>query len=129
MKNIKIAFPTNDSANIDAHFHHCKNFKVLNIEEGKIVSEELITTPTYKHGDYPQFLVDNKVNVVIAGAIGEGSFNFLKENHIKVIFGIKGEILENLTAFLKGNLKSQGHTYNHENSDHNHGAHSCCCKK
>lgn len=120
--NMKIAVTYNEGE-IFQHFGHSEKFKLYNVEEGKIVSSEVVDTNGNGHGALAEFLKDRSVNILICGGIGGGAKNALVSNNIDIYPGAKGNADEQVESFLSGNL-----SYNPdiECSHHKHdGEHTC----
>ncbi|MHA4989136.1 NifB/NifX family molybdenum-iron cluster-binding protein [Cetobacterium somerae] len=115
MKNLKIACPTNDGIMLDSQFYGCKNFKVFVIENNKLVDSYLLTPPKYEHGNMPEFLLTDKVNVIISGPIGEATLSFLNQHKVEMIYGLEGVLVDLIRLYLMHELKSVGEPYNHKN--------------
>lgn len=49
---MKIAFSTNNKKTISGHLGRAKYYKVFEIEDGKIIKEEIIEKPTHDHGEH-----------------------------------------------------------------------------
>ncbi|MGL4307750.1 MAG: DUF134 domain-containing protein [Cetobacterium sp.] len=124
MKDLKIAFPTNDGKIVEEHFGHCEKFVFITIKDGKIFQEEILEAPEHVPGAYPQFLKDQKANVVITGGMGQRAIDMLKAGGIEVLLGGQGEISNLLDIYLEGNLKSTGSACTHHHHDHEDG-HKC----
>ena len=101
---LRIAFPTNDRLNVEEHFGHCAEFKVLNTKGGKVVSEVFLTPPIHEPGVLPRFLGEHKITTIITGGMGAMAINLFKSQNIDVILGATGSIVENLNTFLNGQL-------------------------
>ena len=67
--NNKVAIPI-EGGRLSAHFGHCEQFYFADIENGKIVKEETITSPEHQPGVYPVWVKQQGANAVIAGGIG-----------------------------------------------------------
>ncbi|MCK5780199.1 MAG: NifB/NifX family molybdenum-iron cluster-binding protein [Psychrilyobacter sp.] len=115
---LRIVFPTNDRLNIEEHFGHCTEFKVLNTKDGEVVSEEFLTPPPHAPGVLPKFLGEHKVTTIITGGMGAMAIKLFKAQDIDVILGAKGTILDNLKTFLEGELASNGTSCSHTHGDH-----------
>jgi predicted Fe-Mo cluster-binding NifX family protein len=124
---LKIAFPTNDKIHVEEHFGHCKEFKIVNTKDGKIVEESFITPPPHAPGVLPKFLGEHNITTIITGGMGAMAVNLFKTQNIDVILGASGTITENLNTFLEGELSSTGSICNHDHEDghHHHGGHNC----
>ena len=64
---------TYENDNIFQHFGHTAQFKVYDVEEGKIVKAEVVDTMGSGHGALAGFLVMQRVDAVICGGIGGGA--------------------------------------------------------
>ncbi|MGN1412702.1 MAG: NifB/NifX family molybdenum-iron cluster-binding protein [Anaerovoracaceae bacterium] len=57
------------------HFGHTEQFKLYDVENGKIVSSQVVDTNGQGHGALSGFLVQANVDVLICGGIGGGAGN------------------------------------------------------
>ena len=81
--NIMKLAVTYDNGQIFQHFGHTEQFKIYNIEDGKITSTEIINTNGSGHGALGNFLKNSQVEVLICGGIGGGAQNALTNAGIK----------------------------------------------
>ena len=101
-----IAIPTHDNK-LAEHFGHCENFSFYVIENNSILKEYFLAPPKHEPGILPVWLKENKVNLVIAGGMGDGAQNLLKKDDIKFILGVEAKSPKTVIAdYLKGNLNS-----------------------
>ena len=120
---MKIAV-TYENGNIFQHFGRTESFKVYEVEDGKIVSSEVIGSDGIGHGALAGLLAGHDIQVLICGGLGGGAFNALTEAGIEVCAGASGNADEAVEAFLRGDLVDTG-----ANCDHHHGEgedHECC---
>lgn len=75
-KRMKIAV-TYDNGQVFQHFGHTEQFKIYEVENGQIVSAEVVDTNGQGHGALGGFLAEQGVNVLICGGIGGGARNAL----------------------------------------------------
>ena len=80
---MKIAV-TFDNGNVFQHFGHTEAFKVYDIEDGKIISSEVMPTNGSGHGALAGFLKDLGVSTLICGGIGGGAQMALSEAEIEL---------------------------------------------
>lgn len=115
---------TYENGNIFQHFGHTSQFKLYDVEEGKIVAEKIIHTNGQGHGALSGFLSENKVNVLICGGIGGGAQNALMECGIKFFGGVEGDADNAIAALLENKLNFNPDI---KCSHHEHGekAHQC----
>ena len=126
---MKIAV-TYENGSVFQHFGKTENFKIFDVENGVIVSSEVVATNGTGHSALAAFLAENGVDVVICGGIGGGAQAALAEAGIKVCAGVEGDVNEAAESYVKGTLKctSDGTTCDHhENGGHcGEGGESCC---
>lgn len=114
---MRIGIPTNDRTTVESHFGHCKEFAMMDCENGKVVKTSYVNPPPHAPGVIPQFLAEQKATVILCGGMGQMAVNLFKENGIEVILGATGVIDQNVQIFLSGNLESTGSACDHEH-DH-----------
>ena len=120
---------TYDNGEVFQHFGHTEEFKVYEVEDGKVVSSEVIDSNGQGHGALATLLAGKQVDVIICGGIGGGAMQALSENNIEVVAGAAGNTDDVVAAYLKGELESTGvncdhHGEGHTCGDHEEG-HSC----
>ena len=121
---------TYENGQIFQHFGHTEQFKIYVIEDGKIVSTEVLDTNGNGHGALAGFLQDCGVEILICGGIGAGAQMALVEAGIQLFGGVSGEADEVVEAFLNDALVYNPHvTCNHHGEGHHHegscGSHGC----
>lgn len=105
MKKI-IAIPSENKV-LCAHFGHCQEFAIIEVEDGKIVSESWIDPPEHVPGLYPKFLAEKGVSVVIAGGMGVSAQTLFKNNNIDVYYGVKADAPKTVVEiYLAGDLQA-----------------------
>ena len=115
----KIAIPSRDG-NVDEHFGHCGYFTVLTIDaERAVVAEETFTPPAECgcRSNLVNDLVAMGVTTLIAGNMGQGAANKLRQAGIAVVRGASGPVAEAVAAFLAGNLKDNDELCSHHGHD------------
>ena len=85
---MRIAIPVTDGK-LSAHFGHCEQFAIIDADSDskEIRSEELVTPPAHEPGVLPQWLSENKADVIIAGGMGQRAQQLFAQNNIKVVVG------------------------------------------
>lgn len=107
-----------DGRNVASHFGHCQSFALCDVKEGKIDNTKVIGNPGHKPGFLPNYLADNGVKVIIAGGMGGGAVDIFNSRDIEVIMGAQGDAIENVGAYIKGELVSTGSIcHQHEHAD------------
>lgn len=106
-KNMKIAVACLDQK-VAEHFGHCESFNFYEIENGKIISEEIVANPGHKPGFLPNFLADRGAKVIVAGGMGGGAVDIFNERGVEVVLGATGTGKEAAQLFAEGKLQSTG---------------------
>ena len=122
---MKIAV-TYENGNVFQHFGRTENFKIYEIEDQMIISENVIGNNGFGHESLAEYLKDLGVDVLICGGMGPGAQNALAEAGIEVCAGASGSADEAVTAYLKGELVSTGVNCDHHEHEHEHEEESCC---
>lgn len=131
---MKIAVTCEDEQ-VFQHFGHAEHFKLYTVEDGKVISSELIDTNGIGHGALAKFLSSLGIDVLICGGIGSGAQTALAEAGIKLFGGCSGRCDDVVDAFLAGNLdynpdvKCNHHEHNssqgHSCGSFGCGSHNC----
>lgn len=103
---MKVAIST-DGEFVSTHFGRCPKYTILDIENNKVVSREIIENPGHHPGFLPQFLKEKGVNCVIAGGMGQRAKELFNEAQIDTILGVEGKIQYVIDNILKGTLKGK----------------------
>ena len=75
---------TYDNGNVFQHFGRTENFKIYNVEDGKVVSSEVMNSNGVGHEALAWLLKDSNIDVLICGGIGQGAQDALTEAGIEV---------------------------------------------
>lgn len=131
---MKIAV-TYEEGKIFQHFGRTEAFKIFDLEENRIRTEEIIATNGTGHGALAGFLKEQGVEALICGGIGGGAQAALEQAGIRLYGGVSGDADEAVRAFLDGTLSydSNVHCDHHDHHDHHgdgehgcgHGEHGC----
>ena len=134
IQNMRIAV-TYDNGEIFQHFGHTETFKVYDVENGAIISEEILDCNGQGHGALATLLYGNKVDVLICGGIGGGAQMALAQVGIQLYGGVSGSADAAVKALLEQTLEFNPNvTCNHHGEGHQHhgncgsggcGSHSC----
>ena len=116
---MKIAV-TYDNGNIFQHFGKTEFFKVYEVEDGKVVSSEVIGSNGVGHGALAGLLADRAVDVLICGGIGGGAQAALEEAGVELCAGAEGDADRAVEAYLKGELVSSGANCDHHYHEEGH---------
>ncbi len=119
---------TYEKGQVFQHFGHTEQFKVYHIEEGKIVSSEVVDTNGSGHGALAGFLLERDIDVLICGGIGDGAQMALAQAGIQLFGGVQGDADKAVESFVQGSLAYNPDVrcdHHHHEGDHNCGEHSC----
>lgn len=122
---------TYDNGNIFMHFGRSKQFKIYDIQDGKVLNEQVVGTGGTGHGALVGLLANGGVDTLICGGIGGGAINALTQAGITVYAGAQGSCDACVEALIAGTLAQTGeatcdcHGHDHEHT-HGHGE-SCGC--
>ena len=122
---------TYENGQIFQHFGHTEQFKLYDVEDGKIIKEEIVFTMGSGHGALAGFLSMNKADTLICGGIGGGAQTALAQAGIKLYGGVSGNADEAVRALLAGKLNfvpditCSHHGHEHGGEGHSCGSHGC----
>lgn len=103
------------------HFGHCDGFELFRLENGLVGDFNYVENPGHRPGFLPNFLSELGVNTIISGGMGSSAQELFKRNNIKVVVGAKGEILDIMNDYAKGELHSTEEVCSlHEHADEHH---------
>lgn len=116
---IAVAF---ENGEVFQHFGHTSQFRLYDIENGKITGEQTVDTEGSGHGALAGFLKAAGVDALICGGIGMGARMALEEAGIKLHAGVEGSADEAAKALAEGTLSAtddatcdhHGHGEDHE---------------
>ena len=120
---------TYENGDIFQHFGHTEQFKVYDIEDGKILSSEIVDTNGSGHGALAGVLNALKVDALICGGIGGGAQMALAEAGIKLYGGVSGSADAAALALAEGKLDFNPAVrcdhHDHHGEGHSCGSHGC----
>ena len=96
---------TYENGEIFQHFGHSEQFKLYDVENGKIVNEQVVDTNGSGHGALAGFLQAAKADALICGGIGMGAQTALADAGIKLYAGVQGSADDAAKALAEGNLE------------------------
>jgi predicted Fe-Mo cluster-binding NifX family protein len=112
MKKI-IAVPTSEGS-LDAHFGHCKQFAMVELEDKEIVGITYLDAPPHQPGVLPPWLAERGATDIIAGGMGQRAIDLFKEQGVNVFVGApKLTPTELVNAFLKETLSFSANYCDH----------------
>ncbi|MDL1988999.1 MAG: NifB/NifX family molybdenum-iron cluster-binding protein, partial [Deltaproteobacteria bacterium] len=97
-----------------AHFGHCKEFALIDVEENIIKKKETLVPPPHEPGVLPKWLHEQGVNVIIAGGMGNKAQVLFNEQNIKVVTGAQPlEPEELINSYLNNALVTGNNLCDH----------------
>ena len=120
---------TYENGEIFQHFGHTEQFKVYDVEDGRILSSEVVDTNGSGHGALAGVLKALKVDALICGGIGGGAQMALAEAGIKLYGGVSGSADAAARALAEGKLDFNPAVrcdhHDHHGEGHSCGSHGC----
>lgn len=120
---MKIAVPSKENNQIDAHFGHCAFYKIYTVSENNaIISEERLDSPQGCgcKSDIAATFEKTGVKIMLAGGIGDGAINKLRAHGVDVIRNCAGDARQIAEDYLAGKITDGGSNC----TAHEHG-HTC----
>ena len=112
---------TYEAGQIFQHFGHTENFKLYDVQDGKVIDSKVVGTNGSGHGALAVLLSECDVNVLICGGIGGGAQMALAEAGIQLYGGVSGDADAAVEAFLKQELNYNPDVKcNHHGEEHEH---------
>lgn len=112
---------TYEAGQIFQHFGHTENFKLYDVQDGKVIDSKVVGTNGSGHGALAVLLSECDVNVLICGGIGGGAQVALAEAGIQLYGGVSGDADAAVEAFLKQELNYNPDVKcNHHGEEHEH---------
>ncbi len=117
---------TYENEMIFQHFGHTEQFKLYDIENGRIVSTQIVNTNGQGHGALSGFLSQAQADILICGGIGGGAQAALAQAGIRLYGGVSGMADEAVRAYLAGKLDYiPDIRCSHHEQEHSCEGHSC----
>ncbi|MCD8121016.1 MAG: DUF134 domain-containing protein [Clostridiales bacterium] len=99
----RIAVPC-DNGLIFQHFGRTEQFIIYDIEDGKVITSEEVSTNGHGHGILAEILHALQTDILICGGIGGGAKAALTSAGIQIYGGVTGNADAAVAAFLAGTL-------------------------
>ena len=120
---------TYEDGYIFQHFGHSAQFKVYDVQNGRIEASEIVDTNGSGHGALASLLSGLNADALICGGIGGGAQMALAAAGIRVFGGVSGDADEAVEALLAGvldfNPNVRCNHHDHHGADHSCGDHGC----
>lgn len=96
---------TYENGEVFQHFGRSEQFKLYDVEDGRIIGEQVIDTNGSGHGALAGFLQAAKVDALICGGIGMGAQIALSDAGIRLYAGVQGSADAAAKALAEGKLE------------------------
>ena len=116
---------TYENGEIFQHFGHTEQFKLYDVESGRIVAEQIVPTNGSGHGALAGFLKAAQTDALICGGIGMGAQNALAEAGIKLYGGVSGSADAAAKALAEGTLQYDPNAQCDHHGHHHGEGHEC----
>ena len=124
---IAISLQTNNGLDsvVAGHFGRCPFFALVDMEGNEVQGLEVIENPYYAShqlGQVPQFIHEQKVDVMLSGGMGGRAIQFFGQYGIEAVTGAAGTVRTTLEKYFGGELReaapcaesvAHGHGYDH----------------
>ncbi|MEJ2729945.1 MAG: NifB/NifX family molybdenum-iron cluster-binding protein [Deltaproteobacteria bacterium] len=110
---MKIAIPM-ANGRLTAHFGHCQEFALVEVEGNEIRKKEMLVPPPHEPGVLPNWLHQLGADVIIAGGMGQRAVGLFEERGIKVFTGAPALTPEELVnSYLNNTLMTGANLCDH----------------
>jgi predicted Fe-Mo cluster-binding NifX family protein len=106
---LRIAVASEDERGLDsrvsAHFGRCPDYTIAEVRGVEILSHRVVANPHFEAhvpGAVPEFLADQKADVVLAGGMGPRAVMMFRDLGIEVATGIDGSVADALARWIGG---------------------------
>ena len=123
---MKIAV-TYDNGDVFQHFGHTEQFKVYEVQDGKVLGSQVRSAEGSGHGALAGLLKSWGVDALLCGGIGGGARTALSEAGIQLYPGVSGSADQAVEALLQGTLTFDPDTTCNHHGEHHHGDHEHSC--
>ena len=125
-ENIMRIAVTYENGMIFQHFGHTEQFKVYDVQDGKIVASQVVDTNGSGHGALAGVLTALNADVLICGGIGGGAQMALAAAGIRLYGGVSGSADAAAQALVEGKLEFNPNVKCNHHGEHHHGeGHTC----
>jgi len=110
---MKIAVPTKENNEVDAHFGHCEFYTIYTIsDQNKVMNEERMDSPQGCgcKSNIAETFEQEGIKIMLAGGIGDGAINKLSQHGVSVIRNCQGDVSELIEKYMAGVIKDSGST-------------------
>ena len=116
---------TYENGQIFQHFGRTEQFKVYDVQDGKVASSQVVDTNGSGHGALAGVLTALKADALICGGIGGGAQTALAAAGIRLYGGVSGGADEAVQALLRDELDFDADAHCEHHDQHHGSEHTC----
>jgi predicted Fe-Mo cluster-binding NifX family protein len=108
---MKIAVPTKENNQIDAHFGHCEFYQIYTVsDQNQVISKKRMDSPQGCgcKSNIAEVFENEGIKIMLAGGIGDGAINKLNAHGVDVIRNCQGDVTELVQQYLSGKVTDGG---------------------
>ena len=108
---MKIAVPTKENNQIDAHFGHCEFYQIYTVsDQNQIISKARMDSPQGCgcKSNIAEVFENEGIKIMLAGGIGDGAINKLNAHGVNVIRNCQGDVTVLVQQYLAGKVTDGG---------------------
>lgn len=117
---------TYENGTIFQHFGHTEQFKLYDVNDGKVTMQTVVDSNGSGHGALADLLKHYQVDTLICGGIGGGAQQALASAGIRLYGGVSGNADQAVEALLSERLAFDPNVHC-DHHDHEHGAQGHTC--
>lgn len=92
---------------ISDHFGHCREYHVFEVQDGKIINEEVHPNPGHAPGiNPPTFVASLNVDVALGTTVAQHAVDIMNQAGVEVILGVSGDARQAAEDYIAGKLKN-----------------------
>jgi predicted Fe-Mo cluster-binding NifX family protein len=118
---MKIAVPTKENNQIDAHFGHCEIYQIYTVsDQNQVISNVKMDSPQGCgcKSNIAEVFENEGIKIILAGGIGDGAINKLNAHGVNVIRNCQGDVTELVQLYLAGKVRDGGSNCAAHDSEH-----------
>lgn len=118
---MKIAVPTKENNQIDAHFGHCEFYQIFTVsEQNQVIRKERMDSPQGCgcKSNIAEVFEKEGIKFMLTGGIGDGAINKLNAHGVNVIRNCQGDVTELIQEYLVGKIADGGSNCGAHEEDH-----------
>jgi predicted Fe-Mo cluster-binding NifX family protein len=118
---MKIAVPTKENNQVDAHFGHCEFYQIYTVsDQNQVISNVRMDSPQgcVCKSNIAEVFENEGIKIMLAGGIGDGAINKLNAHGVNVIRNCQGDVTELVQLYLAGKVTDGGNNCTAHEHEH-----------